>query len=77
MRNFGRPDLAFMNVERTWRDRAIEALNRLITGQARGHIVRDGAPLVMEGVPDGFVLRHAGSLDDKMFNNIHIRIDRA
>lgn len=45
--------------------------------QVRGHRIPDGQPVRMEGVPDGLVCRHDGSVDDLEFNNVHIRIAAA
>jgi len=55
---------------------ATEMLERFVAGQVRGHRISEGEPIRMNGIPEGLVCRHVGSMDDPDFNNLHIRIER-
>ena len=74
MLKFGRPDLSVRNVPPESRDVAAKMINRFITIQAYGEIVKEGQAVNMEDLPTGMVCTHRGSLDDPDFNNVHIEI---
>ena len=74
MRKFGRPDISIKNVTAEQEPVAIEICNRLIEHQAFGYVVPDGQEVHMEALDSTPVIRHAGSLDDPEFNNVHLSI---
>lgn len=74
MLKFGRPDLSVRNVPPESRDVAAKMINRFITIQAYGEIVKEGQAVNMEDLPTGMVCTHRGTLDDPDFNNVHIEI---
>lgn len=75
MRAFGRPDISMRGVPRADVDAAVELCRRFVELQGYGGRVPDGQAVRMQGLPEGLVCRHGGSLDDPDFNNRHIAID--
>lgn len=74
MRKFGRPDISVHNVPAPL-TKAVENLcNRLIEHLAAGHIIPDGQPIRMEGLPSGTLAFNAGDPEDPDFNNVHVDI---
>jgi hypothetical protein len=74
MRKFGRPDVSVRDVPEGAVDGAIGLCNRLIEMMALGAIIPEGQAVRMRGLPEGMVCRHAGSLDDPDFNNVHVEV---
>lgn len=74
LRAFGRPDLSIRNVPAAALATASELCNRLIEAQAFGEIIPDGKPIDVEGLPEGLIAHHAGSLDEPEFNNVRIEL---
>ena len=75
MRKFGRPDLSVHRVSADLRDGVIDLLNRFIEFQAFGGVIDDGQEIKMRSLPPGMICKHAGSLDDPDFNNVHVEIE--
>lgn len=74
MRKFGRPDVSVRGVPRAAQDAAFELVKRLVQSMALGAVIPDGQPIKMASLPPGMTCRHAGSLDDPDFNNVHVEI---
>ena len=75
MRKFGRPDLSVHRVSVGLSDAVIDLLNRFIEFQAFGGVIDDGQEIKMRSLPPGMICKHAGSLDDPDFNNVHVEIE--
>lgn len=76
LRKFGRPDLSMRGVTPEYFDGAVDMLRRFIQMQALGGVIPEGQEVRMNSLPSGLVCRHAGSLDDLEFNNVHVEIGR-
>lgn len=74
LRKFGRPDISVRSVPPEVTDAATELCNRFIRLLARGHLISEGQPVRLAGLPDGMTCHHAGSLDDPDFNNVHVQV---
>lgn len=74
MIKFGRPDLSFRNVPFESRADAARMINKFITIQAYGEVVKEGQSVEMDGIPSGISCSHQGHLDDPDFNNVHIEM---
>jgi hypothetical protein len=74
MRKFGRPDLSVHRVPPKYGDVVIDLCNRFIEFQAFGGNIEEGQEIRMKTLPKGMICRHAGDLDDRDFNNIHVEI---
>ena len=74
LRKFARPDVSIRNVPATAIDAAGELADRFADFQARGGIVEDDREIVVDGIPEGMRVRHAGSLEDPDFNNRHLAL---
>ncbi len=74
MLKFGRPDLSVRDVPAKLEAAVIDLLNRFIEMLAFGAVVPEGQPIKLKALPDGWVCRHQGSIDDPEFNNRHIEI---
>jgi len=74
MRKFGRPDLSVRGVDARYADAVTELIERFVEHQALGHVIPEGEPVRMKGLPEGGVCRHGGSPDDPEFNNVHVEI---
>jgi hypothetical protein len=75
MRKFARPDISIRRVPQSEVQRAGAVAARLAELQARGMRFGDGSTVDIEGLPDGFKIERAGSLDDPEFNNTHLGIE--
>lgn len=74
LRKFGRPDLSMRAVPPQLSERATELCNRFIRLLVRGYTIAEGHPIRLAGLPSGLVCRHAGTLGDPVFNNLHVEI---
>jgi hypothetical protein len=74
LRKFGRPDISVRRVPPESRDPIIDLCNRLIEMMALGGMIPEGQPVKMKTLPPGLQCRHAGSVDDPDFNNVHVEI---
>lgn len=74
MSKFGRPDISIHQVTEDLVNPAVGLINRLIILQALGGLVPEGEPVVAPDLPPSWKCRHAGSLDDPRFNNVHLEI---
>jgi hypothetical protein len=77
LRQYGRPDPSVRGVGPRHMTAATQMIERFIDLQAAGGVVADGKEVVMLGLPPGGVCRHAGSLGDPDFNNVHVEIEWA
>lgn len=77
LRKFGTPDISIRGVTAEMRDGALELCNQMIEFQAQGGVVAEGKPIDMEGFPAGYRCFHRGDLEDPVFNNTHIAIEKA
>lgn len=77
MIKYGRPDISVRGVRSASVSDAARLINRFIELMALGGLVPEGASIRVDGMPEGMVARHAGSMDDPDFNNVHITIDWA
>jgi hypothetical protein len=75
LRKFGRPDVSVRDVPHERRAAAQELCQRFIELQAFGGLVDEGQTIRTDGLPPGGVVRHAGSLDDFEFNNVHFEVE--
>jgi hypothetical protein len=74
MRKYGRPDLSVRGVGESHADGVTVLIERFVELQALGGLIPDGEVVRMKALPPGGVCRHAGSLDDPDFNNVHVEI---
>jgi hypothetical protein len=74
MRKFARPDIGIWNVPPEYAAHAGQLAQGFADFQALGGIVEDGREIAIEGLPSNVRARHAGSLDDPGFNNVHLAI---
>ncbi len=74
MRKFARPDIGIRNVPAEYAAHAGQLAQRFAEFQALGGIVEDGREIVLEGLSANMRARHAGSLGDPEFNNVHLAI---
>lgn len=74
LRQFARPDLSVRGVPPGARDAALDLVERIVALQVDGARLAPGQPVRLPGVPDGMVCRHAGSMDDPDFNNVHVAL---
>lgn len=74
MRKFGRPDLGIRDVEESFVDAAATLLHRFAELGIRGGAIPEGQAVRMQGIPEGYVCRHGGSLDDPDYNNFHVEV---
>jgi len=75
MRKFGRPDLSVHRVSVDLSDAVIDLLKRFIEFEAFGGVIDEGQEIKMRSLPPGMICKHAGSLDDPDFNNVHVEIE--
>jgi hypothetical protein len=71
---FGRPDLSVHGVTPDLEPGVTDLMNRFIQMLALGAVVREGQPVKMNTLPEGWRCFHRGTLDDPDFNNRHIEI---
>jgi len=74
MRKFARPDIGIWNVPAEYAGHAGQLTERFADFQALGGIVEEGREIVIDGLPANLRVRHAGSLEDPEFNNVHLAI---
>jgi hypothetical protein len=74
MRKFARPDIGIWNVPAAYAGHAGQLAERFADFQALGGIVEEGREIVIDGLPASMHARHAGSLEDPEFNNVHLAI---
>ena len=74
MRKYGRPDLSVRGVGEGHADGVALLIERFVEFQALGGVIAEGEEIRMKGLPAGGVCRHAGSLDDPDFNNVHVEV---
>lgn len=72
LRKFGRPDISLRNVPDNAANHAGLLCEKLVELEALGGHFVDGQPLEAEGLPEGFVARLGGSLEDPDFNNTFV-----
>jgi hypothetical protein len=74
LRTLGHRDFSLRNVPPPRVPDGIELINRLAAMSAQGHVVPDGQPIRMTGLPDGMRCQYKGTIDDPQFNNLHVEI---
>ena len=74
MRVFGRPDLSIRGVPADELDIAAKVVNVLITNQAKGLRIQDGAVMEVGPPLDMLAFRLRGHHDDPDFNNLHLEV---
>jgi hypothetical protein len=74
MRKFARPDISIRNVPAEHMSHAGELADRFVDFEALGGLVPDGREIAVEGLSANMHARHAGSLDDPDFSNVHLAL---
>jgi len=74
LRKFARPDVSIRNVPAEFMAHAGQLAERFLDFEALGGIVEEGREVVIEGLPENMRARHAGSLEDPEFNNVHFEL---
>ena len=77
LRKFGRPDLSVRRVPPELAAGVEDLCNRMIEMQAFGAVIADGQEIRMKSLPEGWICRHRGDVEDPDFNNRHILIGPA
>lgn len=75
LRKFARPDISIRHVPADHVEHAGMVAAQLAEMQARGMRFGDGSTVQVEGLPQGWPVARAGSLDDPDFNNTHLELD--
>lgn len=74
MRVFGRPDLSIRGVPADQLDLAAKVVNVLVTNQAKGLRIEDGAIMEVGPPLDLLAFAERGHHDDPDFNNLHLEV---
>jgi hypothetical protein len=77
MRKFGRPDLSIHHVPFDLREAVEDLCNRFVEMQAFGSVIPEGQEIRMKSLPEGWICRHGGDVEDPDFNNVHVEIGPA
>jgi hypothetical protein len=74
LRKFGRPDLSLHEVSSERLPIAMTMFKQLIVWQAEGGLIQEGQWIQMAGLPGQLICYPAGSVEDPVFNNVHVEI---
>jgi len=74
LRKFGRPDLSLREVSAERLFTAMTMFKQLIVWQAEGGRIQEGQSIQMPGLPGEMSCHPAGSVEDPVFNNVHVEI---